>query len=255
VPVKAEVKSEVKEDTSDEAYSKDFHKITSIKLTSRGEALYWYDNLPLRGAMYGIFVPTSHNIALQSIMGTFWSKKLMGDTIHGRRSTIKSHLYKLLMSDGVFTTDCREEYLGIVKATCGDGYAALHNILRLHRPRLTNQIIEIKYPPQNITMRFGEHVKFVEQYMDHESMRGRHYTRYEALQVVLCSLHINFRVALTERSIEEFGGAHDRLHTIPFAVQMSQLGTSLSGWTKELGLHTRATPRVTFLDENQDSEI
>jgi hypothetical protein len=54
VPVKVEVKTEIKQDTSDEAYSmeewinaKDFHKIVSIKLTSRGETLNWNDNLAL----------------------------------------------------------------------------------------------------------------------------------------------------------------------------------------------------------------
>jgi hypothetical protein len=46
---------------------------------------------------------------------------------------------------------------------------------------LTEQIAEVKYPSKTVTMRFGEHVKLVQQYMDRESMRGRYYTRYEAL--------------------------------------------------------------------------
>jgi hypothetical protein len=98
LPIKAKVKAENK-DTSDEAFSmeeqinaKDFHKTASIKLTSRSETLDWYDNLALHGAMYGVFVPPSDSIAPQTIMGTLWSKKLMGATIHGRRSTIESHL-------------------------------------------------------------------------------------------------------------------------------------------------------------------
>jgi hypothetical protein len=111
LPIKAEVKTENK-DTSDEAFfmeelinAKDFHKIDSIKLTSRSETLDWYDNLALHGAMYGVFVPPSDSIAPQTIMGTLWSKKLMGATIHGRRSTMESHLYKVLLSDGLFSTE------------------------------------------------------------------------------------------------------------------------------------------------------
>jgi hypothetical protein len=183
VPTKAEVKVEVKEDASEEAYymeerinANDSHKGTSIKLTSRGETLDWYDNLALHGAIYGVFVPPSNSVAQHSIMGTFWSKKLMGVAIHGRRSTMESHIYKLLLSDGLFATECREEYLDIVKVAGGNGYAALHNILRLHHPRLTDQIVEVKYPSQTVSMRFGEHVKLVQQYIDRESMRGRYYT-------------------------------------------------------------------------------
>jgi hypothetical protein len=59
-------------------------------------------------------------------------------------------------------TECREEYLDIVKAARGDGYAALHNILRLHHPRPTEQIVEVKYPSQNVSMQFGELVKLVQ---------------------------------------------------------------------------------------------
>jgi hypothetical protein len=84
LPIKAEVKTENK-DSSDEAFSmeerinaKNFHKIDSIKLTSRSETLDWYDNLALHGDMYDVFVPTNDSIAPQTIMGTLWSKKLMG---------------------------------------------------------------------------------------------------------------------------------------------------------------------------------
>jgi hypothetical protein len=261
LPIKAEVKTETK-DTSDEAFSmeerinaKDLHKIDSIKLTSRSETLDWYDNLALHGAMYGVFVPPSGSIAPHTIMGTPWSKKLMGATIHGRRSTMESHLYKVLLSDGLFPTECREEYLDIVKAARGDGYAALHNILRMYHPRLTEQIVEVKYMSQTVSMRFGEHVKLVQQYIDREDMRGRTYTQYEGLQLVLRTLHVNYRVALTKRVADEFGVAHDRVSTIPFTVRMSQRGISLLEWADELGLHSRSASRVTFVGQTLDFEI
>jgi hypothetical protein len=205
--------------------------------------------------MYGIFVPPSDSIAPQNIMGTMWSKKMMGATIHGRRSTMESHFYKNLLWDGLFTTQCREEYLDIFKAARHDGYAALHNILRLHHPCLTEQIVEIKYPSHTVSIRLGEHVKLVQQYINREDMCGRSYTQYEGLQMVLRSLHINYHVALTKRVADEFDVAHDRMHIIPFMVHMSQLGTSLTAWADELGLHSRTAPLVTFVGETQDSNI
>jgi hypothetical protein len=86
-------------------------------------------------------------------------------------------------------------------------------------------------------------------------MRGRTYTKYEGLQLVLRTLHVNCRVALTNHVAEEFGVAHDRVHTILFTVHVSQLGTSLSAWADELGLHSRSASRVSFVGETLDSEI
>jgi hypothetical protein len=104
-------------------------------------------------------------------------------------------------------------------------------------------------------MRFGEHLKLVQQYIDREDMRARTYTQYEGLQLVLRTLHVNYRVALTKRVADEFGVAHDRVYTIPFTVHMSQLGTSLSAWADELGLHSRSASRVSFVGETLHSEI
>jgi hypothetical protein len=73
--------------------------------------------------------------------------------------------------------------------------------------------------------------------------------------MVLQSLHINFRVTLSKHVAEEFGVAPDRLQAIPCTVRMSQLGTSLSGWAKELGLYTRMPSHVAFISETQDSTI
>jgi hypothetical protein len=228
LPVKTEVKTEVKENMSDEAFSmeeivnaKEFHKIASIKLNSCGETLDWYDNLALRGAMYGVSIPPRSSIASQSIVGTNWSKKLVGDTIHGRRSTMESHLYKLLVWNVLFATYCCKSHLGITNDACGDGYAAPHNILQLCHPRLHEQIVEVKYPSQTVIMRFGQYVKLVQQYTDLGSTCGHYYMRYEYLKVVLQSLHVNFRVALTKRVTGEFGVVRDKVHIIPIMVQVS----------------------------------
>jgi hypothetical protein len=90
---KSTIKKEKQEadDEKGEAYSmedrldsKDFHRIASIKLASRDETPEWYGILVAHGEMCGVFVPPWDSITPGSIMGQYWSKKLLGETIHGR---------------------------------------------------------------------------------------------------------------------------------------------------------------------------
>jgi hypothetical protein len=52
---------------------------------------------------------------------------------------MESHVHKLLLADGLFSKDCDEKYCDIVKASSGNGYASLRNILRSRHPRLTDK--------------------------------------------------------------------------------------------------------------------
>jgi hypothetical protein len=141
--------------------SKDFHKIVSIKLASREETPEWYGIFVAHGEMCTVFIPPWDSIMPDSIMGLYWTKKLLSETIHIRR-TMESNVHKLLLTDGLFAKDCDEEYRDIVKASGGNGYAALHNMLRLHHQRLTDRKVETKIPTQSISMRFGNHVRFIQ---------------------------------------------------------------------------------------------
>jgi hypothetical protein len=84
--------------------------------------------------MCGVFIPLWDSIVLDSITGQYWSKNILGETIHGRRRNMESHVQKLLLTDGLFAQDCEEEYRDIIKASGGNGYASLHNMLQLHHP-------------------------------------------------------------------------------------------------------------------------
>jgi hypothetical protein len=64
--------------------SKDFHQIASIKLASLDETPEWYGILVAHGDMCGMFVPSCDSTIPGSIMGWYWSKKVLGETIHGR---------------------------------------------------------------------------------------------------------------------------------------------------------------------------
>jgi hypothetical protein len=172
--------------------SKDFHHIASIKLTSRDETPGWYSILVAHGEMCGVFIPPWDSIAPDLIMGCYWSTKLLGETIHGRRRTMESHVNKLLLTDGLFSKDCDDEYQDIVKASDGNGYAALHNILRLHHPRLTEKKVETKILTQSVVMRFGHHIRAIQEHLFREETRGCTYSKYEALQLVMDTLHPSY---------------------------------------------------------------
>jgi hypothetical protein len=197
---------------------------------------------------------SSFSIMTDSIMGLYWSKKLLGETIHRRRRMMESHVHKLLLTDGLFTKDCDEEYSDIVKASGGNRYAALHNMLRLHHPRLTDRKVETKIPTQSISMRFGHHIRAIQDHLFREETRGRTYSKYEALQLVLDTLHPSFHMDLKFRAKKEFGQAHDFDDRIHFKLQMSQLGTTLTSLSNEMRLSEKKAPRILHIIQEASND-
>jgi hypothetical protein len=199
--------------------------------------------------MCGVFIPPWDSIMPDSIMGQYWSKKFLGETINGRRRTMESHVHKLLLTDGLFSKDCDEKYRDIVKASRGNGYAALHNIMRLHHPRLTEKKVETRILAQSISTHFGHHVRAIQDHLYREETCGRAYTKYETLQLVLDTLHPTYHLDLKFRAEKEFGQAHDLDYCIPFKLQMSQLGTTLTTWSTEMRLSDKKAPRIRHIDQ------
>jgi hypothetical protein len=87
-----------------------------------------------------------------------------------------------------------------VKASSGNGYAALHNILRSHHPRLTDKKVETKIPAQSVGTQFGHHVRAVQDHLFREETRGRIYSKYEALQLVIDTPHPAYHLDLKSRA-------------------------------------------------------
>jgi hypothetical protein len=78
----------------------------------------------------------------------------------------------------MYTSCCsRLEYRDIVKASGENGYAALHNILLRHHPRLTEKKVESKIPSQGITTRFGHHMRAIQERLFREDTHGRMYSK------------------------------------------------------------------------------
>jgi hypothetical protein len=107
--------------------------------------------------------------------------------------------------------------------------------------------VETKYPSQSITARFTQHIKDVQEYIDREAVRGRLYSRYDSLQLVLDSLHPSYHTKLKQQCEREFRHDHDMEEDLPFKLQMPQLCTSLTTWSDELKLSDRRPARVSHV--------
>jgi hypothetical protein len=224
--------------------------IVIINLASHEETPELYSIIVSHGTICGVFLPPWDIMLSDLIIGRYWSKKLLGETIHGRRRTMESHVHKLLFTDGLFSKDCDDEYCDIVKAYGGNGYAALHNILRLHHPRLTEKKVDTKIPAQSISVRFRYHVHAIQDHLFLEETRGRTYSKYEALQLVIDTLHPAYHLDLKMQAEKEFGQAYDFEESIAFKLQMSQLGTTLISWANEMRLMEKKALQILHIGQN-----
>jgi hypothetical protein len=175
--------------------AKDFLKAESIKMWDMSEAMQWYRSIGTHGSVNGVFIPPLSSIVKGQSMGSYWQKKVVGLTVHGRRATMSNFIYKLLMIDGGLPRN-NDELRDIVMESNGDGYEALSNILRFVHPALTEERVEVKVPTQGVFDSFASHIKNSRQIIGNEAIRGRIYSRYEGLQLVLGTLHPKFESSL-----------------------------------------------------------
>jgi hypothetical protein len=120
----------------------------------------------------------------------------------------------------------------------------------LRHPRLTERKVETKIPSQGISTHGRSHIREIKEHITREETRGRHFTKYEALQLSLDTLHLSFYVSLSQ--VPDREGID-----IPFKLQMSQLGTSLSLWATKMRLHEKnSATRVFHLNQSEcDDDI
>jgi hypothetical protein len=176
-------------------------------------------------------------------MGNLWQKKYIGLTVHGQRPTMSNYIYKLLMIDGVLPR-AHDDIRDIVMASDGDGYKALYNIPRFVHPKLTGTKVETKIPCQGISDTFAHHVKNIRNTIENEAIRGRVYSRYEGLDLVIGTLHPKYEAALRHKTEMAFYVTHDQVNNIPFELQMSNLGKTLGGWALKLDVNEAQSPRI-----------
>ena len=126
--------------------------------------LWWYDVLVSHGALYGVFIPPGHSLQRNSIMGTMWSYKNAGPSKHSERPAMSDLINKLLLDSKLFSKET-SHLRNIAIAAQGDGYAALHNIMRLAHPLLSEIQVESRIPTQSNTMSFSTYINNVHTYV------------------------------------------------------------------------------------------
>jgi hypothetical protein len=114
--------------------------------------------------------------------------------------------------------------------------------------------IETKTPSQSISTLFGHHDRAIQGHLFREETRGRTYSKYEALQLVLETLHPLYHLDLKFRAEKEFDQSHHFEESIQFKLQMSQLGTTLTSWSSEMRLLKKKAHHVLHISQNASND-
>jgi hypothetical protein len=198
-------------------------------------------------------------------MGSLWDNHHVGATIHATRGTMARLLSKLLSNPSMFPRDTfRNTMRDTITNANGDGYAALHNIMRAVHPHLIEKAVDAVIPYQGNSVSIAAHVRNMANFLEKEELRGRLYTQYESLMMVMESLHGRFKERLKKKSELAFTAKHDHFNRIPFKLEMANLATTLTEWSEELKLDTTRFSRPDavhhinqpgFVDEDDDGLI
>jgi hypothetical protein len=216
---------------------KEFLKTDTIKCLGKYCLMPWYRDLCAHDSMWGLYVPPSFSLQVDYPMGYLWDKRHVGATVHATRGNMSRLLRKLLWNPSMFPRDSFGNTMrDTITNANGDGYAALHKIMRSVHPNLTEKAVEAITPYQCNSVSIAAHVRNMANFLEKEQLRGRLYTQYESLMMVMESLHGRFKESLKKKSELIFTAKHDHFDRIPFKLQMANLGTTLTEWLEELKL-------------------
>jgi hypothetical protein len=110
----------------------------------------------------------------------------------------------------------------------------LHNIMRSIHPNLIEKAVETITPYQGNMVTLAAHVRNMSNHLENEALRKRYYTKYEGLMMVVDSLYGRCRERLKQKVELSFTTKHDRIDRVPFKLEMTDLGTTLTEWAEEM---------------------
>ena len=212
----------------------------------------WYQDLWTHGKLNGIFIPNPESFAKDTPMGTEWATLYRHR--HWERPKMKALLHRFLNTQNMFPKEI-PELQQIVAASRGDGYEALHNIMRLEHPVLNETPVELTIPAQTSSMTFGQHIQNVIVFVERERLRGRSYTKWEQSNLALRRLHTKYEGRMRERSERTYGHVHDRADNIPYCLQLPNLGTTLHNWAADMNIDINPTKEKIRQQTEQDDFI
>jgi hypothetical protein len=136
---------------------------------------------------------------------------------------------KLLSNPSMFPRDTfGNTMLDTITNVNVDGYAALQNIMRSVHPNLIKKVVGPIMPYQGNSVSIAAHVRNMANFLEKEQLRGRSYTQYESLMMVIESLHGRFKERLESKYELIFKANIDHSNRTPFKLEMSNLGTTLT---------------------------
>jgi hypothetical protein len=216
---------------------KEFLKPDTIKCLGKYCPMPWYRDRCVHGSMWGVYIPPSFSLQVDYPTGSLWDKRHVGATIHATRGNMERLLSKLLSNPSMFPRDTFGNTMrDIITNANGDGYAALHNIMRAVHSNLIEKAMDAVTPYQGNSVSIAAHVRNMANFLEKGELRGRLYTQYESLVMVMESLHGSFKERLKNKSELAFTAKHDHFNRIPFKLEMDNLGTTLTEWSEELKL-------------------
>jgi hypothetical protein len=120
---------------------KEFNLINTVKCSGKGFAMEWYESIGVQGRMWGVFITPSFSLVKKKPRVSLWDKRLVGATFHAPRILMSCHVHNALTHPLMFPKDgfgdqCRD----IVTSSGCCGYAALHKMMRLVRPSVSEKL-------------------------------------------------------------------------------------------------------------------
>jgi hypothetical protein len=216
---------------------KEFLKPDTIKCLGKYCMMPWYRDLCVYGGVWGVYIPPSFSLQVDYPMGSLWDKRHVGATVHAPHGNMARLLSKLLINPSMFPRDTFGNTMRNTMTNAnGDGYAPLYTIMRAVHPILIEKAVDPITPYQGNSVSIAAHVPYMANYLEKEQLRGRSYTQYESIMMVMESLHGRFKERLKNKSELIFAANHNHTNNIHFKLELANLGTTLMEWYDELKL-------------------
>jgi hypothetical protein len=217
--------------------AKEFRRLDKVKCDGRSHVIEWHDGVGVHGSMWGVYVPPGFSLTKDKPMGTIWDKCLIDATMHASRTLMSRYIRKALAHPLMFPKDDFGDQCHDILFTSEEcGCALLHNIMRLVHWALCDKVVDTDTPYQGNIVSFAAHAWNIMQYLAHEKLCGRLYTKYEALMMILETVQARFSAQMNHKAGLLFKVGHNKVDDIPFKLDMINLATMLTSWAKDLNL-------------------
>ena len=147
---------------------------------------------------------------------------------------MSQQIYKLLQKDTIYSKETMH-LLDVVLASNGDGYIALHNIMRYAHPALTDHEVETSKTMPQLTNKdtFASYIRQVNEFFSRENVCGRQYSEREKTIFAYENLPSKFQDAFAFKMEVEIPPG---TKLVPFKLQLPNIAIKWKLWARQLNL-------------------